>query len=533
MEHEIAHTNGYSHGRLDARGAAQTELAEICSEIAVTPPAIMEETLRHAMPFVREKVELGLVDKAEAVDRLQHACDASGATAERGADWVQKMLASGFKPDCEEPSSEWTPDARLWPMLSAEAKRGLAGEFASLTTAHSEADPVAIMLTTLTAVGALMGRSQFLRVSDTLHHARLFCALVGDTSRARKGTSLAPVQRILGETEMLLRARSTLPFPSGLPLRIAHGLSSGEGLVAEIRDKRDEADQGFTEDKRLFVVEGEFGAVLRQFQRQGNTLSTNLRTAWDGWDLGTMTKHNRDKATAPHVCIVGHITRHELRDLLSMTDVWGGLVNRLLWACVRRHAVVACPKSIRDEDLARLAAELARVVIHAHERPGELRMTNSATDLWAHVYPELTMDRPGLFGAATARAEAQTLRLALTYAQLDAAAHVEQQHLEAALALWRYADDSAEYLFGGLDGIEFDPIAQKILTALAGGPKRQTEIVDLFSRNLKSCRLQTALADLRERRLIKATKRRTTGRPYTEWELVQPHEKNEKNEIWN
>ena len=160
-------------------------------------------------------------------------------------------------------------------------------------------------------------------------------------------------------------------------------------------------------------------------------------------------------------------------------------------------------------------------------------MTNSATDLWVHVYPELTMDRPGLFGAATARAEAQTLRLALTYAMLDGSDRLEQHHLEAGLAMWRYADDSAEYLFGELDDIELDPVAQKILDALAGGPKTQTEIVDLFARNLQKHKLKAVLTDLRERGRITAIKRPTSGRPQTVWQVPAPHEKNEKNEIWN
>jgi len=460
---------------------------------------------------------------------------------ERAKDWNDVVMNGNGHAILETTDRAWTRRIELpeelkresgtaWPQLSPEASRGLAGEFASLATTHSEADPVAILLTTLTAVGALMGRAQFVRVGETLHHARLFCALVGETSRARKGTSLAPVQRLLSEAEKLLRARSTLPFPAGLPLKICHGLSSGEGLVAEIRDKRDEEDKGATEDKRLLIVEGEFGAVLRMFQRQGNTLSTMLRTGWDGSDLGVMTKHNRDRATAPHICILGHITRHELRDLLGMTDVWGGLANRLLWVCVRRHAIVPCPRRIDDQDLARLAAELARVATHAHERPGELRMTNSATELWAHVYPEVSTDRPGLFGAATARAEAQTLRLALTYALLDGMGRLEAHHLEAGLAMWRYADDSAQFLFAGLDDIELDPIAQKILTALASGPKTQTQIVHLFSCNLPNRRLQPVLTDLQERRLIRATKRPTAGkpgRPETVWELDETNERNE------
>jgi hypothetical protein len=51
-----------------------------------------------------------------------------------------------------------------------------------------------------------------------------------------------------------------------------------------------------------------------------------------------------------------------------------------------------------------------------------------------------------MLGAVTARAEAQ---LALIYAVLDGAALIARPHLEAALEVWRYCDESAAYIFGG------------------------------------------------------------------------------------
>jgi hypothetical protein len=163
------------------------------------------------------------------------------------------------------------------------------------------------------------------------------------------------VQRIFRQAESILKTRSTLPFPAGLPLNVSHGLSSGEGLITEIRDKRDDEDEGALNDKRLLVVEDEFGAVLRQFQRQGNTLSTTLRVAWDGSDLGTMTKHNREKATEPHICVLGHITRHELKELLTISDIWNGGANRFLWMAVRRSKLLPFAKPMPDGDVAAIA----------------------------------------------------------------------------------------------------------------------------------------------------------------------------------
>ena len=184
-------------------------------------------------------------------------------------------------------------------------------------------------------------------------------------------------------------------------MQITHGpLSTGEGLINAIRDGLKEDDKGVP-DKRLLVIEGEFGAALRAMQRQGNTLSMTLRTAWDGHQLAPLIKTDRTVASDPHICIVAHITRHELEALLASSDVWGGLANRFLWVCVRRRATIPFPKSMTREELDEVAGKLAEVIKHVHNNPLEMRLTNSAQALWAEVYPELSQDEAGLFGAAT------------------------------------------------------------------------------------------------------------------------------------
>jgi len=262
------------------------------------------------------------------------------------------------------------------------------------------------------------------------------------------------------------------------------------------------------------------GATMRAFQRQGNTLSTILRTAWDGITLEPLTKREKIKATDPHICIVAHVTRRELDELLTTSDLWNGFANRFLWNLVRRRAEVPFPEPMSDDDVTRLATEVARVVEYAHSKGGtssaEMRMSNSAGDHWAAVYPELTRDYPGILGAVTARAEAQTLRLAMTFALLDGADLVSLQHIECALAFWRYAHDSASYLFGEA---ELDPVAQVILKALATGPKTQTEIRDLFGRHQPSDRLVAVLGDLQERGRITLNEEQTGGRPRKVWSL--------------
>ena len=83
-------------------------------------------------------------------------------------------------------------------------------------------------------------------------------------------------------------------------------------------------------------------------------------------------------------------------------------------------------------------------------------------------------NEPGMFGTVTARASAQVLRLSLIYALLDAASRIRREHLEAALEVWRYCEDSARFIFGSIG----DPTVDVILEALrcSGGGLTRTEI---------------------------------------------------------
>jgi hypothetical protein len=410
-------------------------------------------------------------------------------------------------------------DLRAWPIMESKATYGLVGKIAHLATAKSEADPVAVIATTLAYAAAEFGRAQYIRIGDDLHHSRHFDAIVGQSSRARKGTSYGPVRRIFEMAETIRVAASTLPFPSGSKLKISSGpLSSGEGLVYAVRDGGDE--EPGVKDKRLLVVEQELGAALRAFQRTGNNLSMILRMAFDGGTIAPLTKHNRTEATNPHINVVGHITKFELKELLAATEIWNGLGNRFQWLVARRPKIVAFPEPMPDEKVRETAEELARVIALAHARDGggghELVMSNSAQDHWVTVYPELTQDYPGILGAVTSRQEAHARRLALTYAQLDGAERIEIAHLEAALSFCRYAFDSAAYLFGGA---ELDPVAQTILKALSSGPKSQTEVRDLFKRHQPAEKLTQVLTDLQERGRITLSEEPTKGRPRKVWSL--------------
>jgi hypothetical protein len=443
---------------------------------------------------------------------------------------VEAIVANALRqpdaPDFEaNGAAEAEAKARPWPVLDSAALHGIAGMFVNLVEPHSEADPAALLIQFLAAVGNRMGRTIYRVAEGSRHHANIYCVVVGKTGVGRKGSSWSQVARLL----RLL--------PESTPAPTVHtGLSSGEGLIWAVRDKIERlepvrekgratgeleyvvVDPG-VDDKRLLVLETEFSSTLRVIERDGNTLSALVRQAWDSGDLQSLTKNSPAKATGAHVSIIGHTTDEELLRSLTSTQAANGFGNRQLWVCARRSKILPRGGRLRDEDFCALVAALRNVFTWCQGRPVELSISDRAWAVWDEVYPTLTSGRPGLLGALLSRAEAQVLRLAIVYAGLDTSDTLEPVHLQAALAVWRYAEASVEYIFGDTLG---DPDADAILSALcsAGGyGLSRTDIRDMFVRHLSAARIERALGVLHKANLATVEKVNTGGRPAEVWRI--------------
>lgn len=391
-----------------------------------------------------------------------------------------------------------------WPHLARPALYGFAGEIVGAATANSEADPAAVLATFLTAVGIFLGRTPWIRVSDDLHHPRLFSAIVGQSARGRKGTSEGPIRRIFELAAPTVGALAWKPGP----------MSSGEGLIYNIRDGTGDDDAGVT-DKRLLIVESEFGSPLRAMRREGNTLSTTLRTAWDGKDLEPLTKMQPIKASEPHVGIVGHITDAELRKLLSHVEIFNGFANRFLWFCARRQRLVPLASGLSDATARHLARILAAQLIASREIE-RVEFSPEARMAYIAEYERLTAEHVGFYGVVTSRAEVQVIRVAMIYACLDGSSTIDTPHLEAALAVWAYCDASANWLFGG---ISTDPLEVRMCQILTTGPKSTTELHEHLSNHSTGADLNAALIRLQHQGRIENSFQPTGGRARTVWQL--------------
>src|SRR4051812_2315968 len=335
----------------------------------------------------------------------------------------------------EPPIGNWeerpvspSPLVLEFPVMAEEAFTGLAGDIVRMVEPHTESDRAGLLLSAHAFFGNCIGRGPHYRVESTEHGLNLFVLKIGDSSKARKGTGEGRVLSLFRNVDEDWSSR-----------RLHTGLSSGEGVIWEVRDQivklvkegrgvnaamvEEVIDQGIS-DKRLLVIESEFSGALRVMQREGNILSRVLRDAWDRGDLATMTKNSPARATGAGISIVGHITAAELRECLDRTDMANGFANRVLFACVRRSKLLPFGGSLADGELFSMAARVRRAVECARA-VRQIRMSPAAADGWVRIYPDLSADRPGLLGSLTARAEAQVVRLATIYALWDGGERIE------------------------------------------------------------------------------------------------------------
>lgn len=408
--------------------------------------------------------------------------------------------------------SQGAPPKCPWPSPAHEdAFYGLAGEIVREIEPESEGDPIAILIQLLAGIGNVIGRTGHFVAQSTPHFTNLFVVLVGETARARKGSSWGPVSHVLSQVEPLWAEK-----------KITSGLSSGEGMIWNVRDEstaKGSTDPGIF-DKRMLVIEEEFASVLKVAAREGNTLSALLRSAWDSKPLRALTKNSPINATGAHISIVGHITCEELAKCLSATDSANGFGNRFVWCCVKRSKYLPEGGSFHKKDINPLVERLRNAITFA-QNIKQIDRDDESKEIWRERYARLADEgKHGLLSQMVARREAQVMRLALIYSLLDQSTVIKPAHLNAALALERYAFNSCRYLFGDSLG---DPTADTILAALrknSSGLTRSEITRNLLNRNKSETEITHSLSLIEAAGLATRKFEPTGGRTAERWVTV-------------
>jgi hypothetical protein len=396
------------------------------------------------------------------------------------------------------------PVVDTWPAEPGpEVYRGLAGDLVRAVADVTEADPIGVLGSILAVFGATVGPGPMC-YQGSQQRANVFAVLVGETSSGRKGTATD-----------IGRAPFTAAYPEYNSLLVP-GLGSGEGLIARLKPHED----GSVEPRAL-IFEPEYSRLLAAMGRDGSTISQAIRDAWDGSPMGRFLARESSLVTNHHVGLLGHITPVELRDKLRDTDAASGYGNRHLWIAVRRTRLIPFPVNPAGLVTPYIEA-LHRAIIEA-QPPREYRLSATARDRWETFYAAQAMrKRWGQAGALTARAEAQTVRLALIYALMDRADEIGLSHLEAGIALEAYAERSVLYVFGDSTGNADADSIRRTLRDNADAMTRNDLRAETGIRD--GSRMTKALDLLRGLELVTVTRGAADGRRGPRPEYVQSTE---------
>ncbi|HEV2459834.1 MAG TPA: hypothetical protein VGS80_15870, partial [Ktedonobacterales bacterium] len=296
---------------------------------------------------------------------------------------------------------------------------------------YIETDCAALLVNLLVASGIAMGRGPYVQVGAKRHYAVLNAVTVGGTAD-NKSDAKTPIMEMTNQAwSASIEAGMEVAYGELAPPMLPGGLSTGEGLLWQIRDERREkrhnkktgtvdevvADEGVA-DKRLLVVEAEFARVLAVMYRDGNTLSTVLRDLFDcPPEAKSCPKNNPVKATAPHVGLIGQVTPEELERKMHDVELFNGFANRFLWPMT--HRVKSLPSPPDYTPMARTHAEWWVQAVYKARARGAIHRDHHAEQQWQIVYDQLRDgERPGLpprqgfAREVCARAQVMVLRIA-------------------------------------------------------------------------------------------------------------------------
>lgn len=387
-------------------------------------------------------------------------------------------------------ASKFHENKKEIPIFVDSSMYSVVGSIVKKISPHTEANPIAIYTQMITIIGCYFGRITSSQVSGDKHFPNLMTLIVGDSAIARKGTSLGVAISILEEI-----------IPEFIQSNLKSGATSAEGIIYHNRDPIFETrtKKGITEkicvdhgvpDKRLMVIETEFGSILISMKREGNKLSTTIRDAYDSKNLSTLSKNNSVKSTNPHISIIAHITIEELKQLLNSVDISNGFGNRFMFIYTKSDKILPEAPSIKDLDLSDEITELSKAIHfwdEALKSPHSLRFkfTPEAQVLWNEKYTHF-MKNPesGIVGTLLNRNLVHAKKMALIFAMLDKKNFIAKEHLEAALAIANYSKESIKFIFK--DSVsELSSKHKKVLGFLEASVMNQASRTDVSKEALK------------------------------------------------
>lgn len=353
------------------------------------------------------------------------------------------------------------------PTIDEAAFWGPHGELVEAFRGRTESSDVGVLAALLAFSGAALGGKAHFRIGVDVHGPNDYFLNVGVSSAARKSSALSLVEKGV----FYDHSRMTGPGAMFLPRR-ASGYSSGEIMTKIWQPTLEDDGAGGKEEiwpeRRVMMIEGEASIVWKKAAKDGSVLGDVFCKTWDQADLATHAVTSGSTAIPADrhlMAFLGCSTIHVAVKAVKAgdgTDAKSGFANRFVWIYLPDSGVdlpfgadmpTAAIRRYQDR-LGLFDGSLGRL-----GPPGfgpEAKFAPDAADLWREVYGIVKRDKgsAGFIESMLSRAESHVLRIALNYWLVAGGdpSKVGIEALQAALAVWRYAKASVEFIFAGSTG---------------------------------------------------------------------------------
>jgi len=392
----------------------------------------------------------------------------------------------------------------------------------------SEVSPVAPGMACLSWLSAQIGRDAYIQIGNVRHPIAINVLHVGRSMRAAKSESIA----LLLRTESAIRDGLDCGSDALLGQRRRGGLSSSQDIALFVHDGYRVGNEHVPpiDDKRLWLYELPFSALLKRMKLGGDALSETLCDVFDGRSIRLVTKTLRLLATSPHIAVHATITPAEFRSTLEQNVFHHGLASRFLIFWAERIHTVPVPSPTDAKRVASLAKALRAVVTFARGDYPKTRysrlmeLSSEARELYEAFYPSLRGgDSWGEIGTGLLDWLAPiTMRIAAVYALADLSLVIRPEHMEAALACAAYHRDSVRYVLAAGEADQQQRAGDladrqtKVLAALreSGGWLSRTDIVrQVFRNHIRADDLTAVLESLLAAGSIEERRERNANNP--------------------
>jgi len=381
--------------------------------------------------------------------------------------------------------------------LSSSVWRGVLAEYRDMLVETTEASDAYHLFTFLACTGSLIGRRAYLDYGLSLY-GNQYVTLVGLTTQTRKTTSLRHSERTIREVD-----------PSW---RVLRGLSSAEGLLAQIADpwtkenaKGDIIAQGGTTDKRMMVWLGELSTLLKKAKQDRVANIVPLLTeAFDcPPELHLPTRAEPITVTQPYISLICASTPSWLEDLQDR-DVLGGFANRFLYILGEPKAPIPFPKPPRADRKDRIITHLRDIQSWLPEQGIRMELTQPARELWTEFYTRWhALPWPDeLLAAIVQRIPDIVLKIAVIYAALEKQSRIGPEILTAAIDAGGYAVASAQRIFSDFHTSRERKLEKRIVEVLKAGSMKFGDLHRAVGGRYSTKALNVALDALKHAGLV-------------------------------